>query len=593
LGDLKRLTIVIAIAGLLILLTGQSDDPTVLGRYSLRYLAVVAAYSVGMGVGIALLMRPAPRLPGWVWLTGSAAALAVIAWLPLLAERPLLNLTLRLAFGWLVIALVIHSRATLPRFRTAAIGMGAALLALSALTLQSFPALQTIDEGWNANVGWTFVQEGMLYARINQGIFGIPEVNVPTANVLPGYWMRAAGVGLFQVRALVWFGGLIALALTFAAALRLYRRRDVAVVAALAAAGSAVILFNSHLFRLDIWLGVAALLAFYLYLRAADRPAWALLAGFVLAAGIEIHQNALALCLGGGLFIVGATVIRSIRQRRLAIARRDVFFALGGFVGALLFLALHVLPDAAAFQRQLSASLGVRGASQADQPSAVFGPLGFLVDMLARMAQTSPFETAAFVVVTAAGLLRKPTRPLALLLLAILVAYGLVAPTLTIHYLVNFWALFALLFAGVCADWIAGRRVAVLVLCAAMALPSVVSMVQMERAGRNERVLALAADIADGLDRQERIVALHYFFFVLPDAPLLTAPFMPEYAAIVGADVQGIDVWRALAPDVFIVSTALAEPDDTLAADYRAEQGFVETARHDDAGCCIVVYQRP
>jgi hypothetical protein len=78
----------------------------------------------------------------------------------------------------------------------------------------------------------------------------------------------------------------------------------------------------------------------------------------------------------------------------------------------------------------------------------------------------------------------------------------------------------------------------------------------------------------------------------MPNNPNLIAPFMPEYSEIAGNNIPAQEVWRSLAPDVFIVSPVIAEPTDTSAREYREANGFVETGRYDAAGCCVYVYQR-
>lgn len=585
------LIIISAVIGVFILLTNVSEDATILGRYSLRYLILVLGYISVMALGTFLVSLPLQSLPAWFWLIFACVGLIAVAWLPLLSERPLLNIALKLSFGSIIFALVFRANPYLREFKGVAITGVLLLLSLSLLTLESYPYLQTIDEGWNANLGWTFVNEGVLYTRINQGIYGIPELNVPIANVLPGYWMQLVGVGLLQVRLLVWFGGLIFISLMYISALRLYRSQTVALVAALAALSSVVVLFNSHLFRLDIWLGVAGLAAFYLYLRAEQRPRLAFGSGLLLAGGIEIHQNALMLCIAAGVFIVLTIAVRSIQQRRFMIEVRELWFVLGGGIGALLFLVLHVLPNPQEFVRQLGNSLEIRSESVNTQ-SNIFGPFTYLTYMFSQLLQNSPFEVIVLIPTVIFGLLTPKTRCLTLFLLLILVIYGFFGSPLIVNYLINFWWLVLLIFAGLMADWIQQKRVIVLVLCFAFAAPTLVSMAQLAREARNEHLLQQAKQIAATFAPDERVVALHYFFFAMPENPNLIAPFMPEYAAIAGKQIPADELWSSLAPDVFVVSPVVAEPTDTSARDYREMLGFTEMGRYNNAGCCVYIYRR-
>ncbi len=589
----SKLTAVVGASGLLVLLSAQSVGGTILGRYSLRYLAVILAYALLMTVSMYVLSRRLPTLPSWLWFSAAVVGFVLIDSEPLLAHTWWLHATLTLSFTWVILATMLRLHLTLSRWGTVVLITGAVLVGISLLTLQAYPLIQPIDEGWDADLGWTFLREGLLYTRINQGIFGIPERFVPTLNALPAYWLAVAGVGLFQARLIPFWGGLILLAITYVTALRFYRRRDLALVAVLILAASYTFQFNSHRFRLDIFLGVAGTLSLYLYLRSMQRPGLALLSGFVLAAAAEIHQNAFLLCLGSGLFLIAVTGWRSLQQRRLQIDRRDVYFVIGGIGGGFLFVGLHILPAASEFMRQYSNAMGIRSETIQNSALSTFGPLGYLVRTFEDYVQVSPTETIVVTISLLLALSRRLTRPLVLLLAAIVMGYGLTTSQIVMPYLINFWPLVAVIVAGLLVSWVSRRQVVVILLAVAIAMPSFLDMIRYQHDGQNTRLLSIARQIASTIRPEEKVVALHYFFFVMPDNPHLIAPFMPEYAQIAHAPVQGLAVWQAIEPDVFIVSSALAEPDNNLASVYREQMGFVKAANYTDLGCCITVYRRP
>ena len=589
---LSGLTLLLGLVGLVILLQGWSDDPSIPDSYPTRSLLVIVAYALGMAGAAWLFTRPFPRMPALLWLGMAMIGLLFAAWLPFLNYNWVLNVTLRLSVTWLVCAALWKSQADLPRWRTWAKLMLGFLIVVNVLSLLDFPLVQMIDEGWNANLAVTFLREGVLYTRINQGIFGIPERFVPVANVLPGYWFALAGIGLLQARVVVLAGGMVLLALTYAVALRLYRDRDVALLAVVLLAGSYTFLLMSHLFRLDIYVAVSAMAALYLFLRAERQPLLALAGGFILAAGVEIHQNAAVLAAASGIYLLGAVVVASLRAGRLTITRREIAFIAGGVLGSLVFVAAHVLPNPSDFAAQFTRSMSVRGTARQPDWTDQLGWLGFLPRAIEGYLPLSPSEVALCIIgFFAAGAVRQ-SRAILVLCLVILFTYGILAPTLTPVYLINFWPLIALMCARTLWSLLHNRRVLVLAVCVAVTLPSTLSAVEHMSVRTNMQLIDVSVDINATLQPDERVVALHSFFLLMPNPPELIAPFMHDYADQNDAALHGLDLWRSLAPDVFVVAPVMSEPTETLAEAYRAEQGFVEIARYTEAGCCILVYRR-
>ena len=573
-----KLTVLVGVVGLLVLLSAQSDYPDLFGRYSWRYAAILVAYALIMLGATILLTRQLPLLPDWLVLLGAAAGLLIVAWLPLLSHTWDLSVTLKLSFTWVVIAFAIHSRAVIARWQTAIIVIVLCIQAVSVLTLKNYPDMHISDEGWSASVGWTFAHKGILYSGVNQGVFGIPERFVPTANVLPGYWFEAAGVGLFQARLVDFFGGMLFLATLYVAAHQLYGNRDVAAFTVLAVASTYPFLINNHYFRLETYLGASIALSLYFYLRAHTHPRLGVISGFALAGAIEIHQNAFLLYVGSSLFLALWAFYRILRGRR-AIQPRDFFFVLGGMLGGLLFVGLHVLPDPAEFVRQFHNAVGYRQEVYAVDNFDEWGPLRVVIRILEIYKAASPVELVTVVSVTVLALRRNPERLLAILTICILAVFTIFAPTFLNFYLIYFSPLIGLMFSGVLREWIKLRRAAALVMCLAIAMPMMWVTVKANQDGRNTRLLGEFARVASTLDRNERVAAPQIFFFVMPDNPNLMALFMPRYARMADRNVLESQVWERYHPNVFIL---YGPEEDRWGEIYREQNGFIETERFHD-----------
>jgi hypothetical protein len=587
----SKITLILGLIGLLLLLMGTSDNPTILGRYSIRYLAVLAGYAVLMGAAVVVLSWEMPTLPAFVWLAGAGLAFLIVNILRLLDHTWWLHAVIQITLNWLIIALLLRADVQLRLFRPALIAVGGLFLAINLLSLQAYPRMQTIDEGWDANVGWTFIHEGILYTRLNQGILGKPELFVPVANILPAYWLQVVGVGFLQARLFIFFGSMVMLALTYAVALRLYRRVDVALVALLLLAGSFAFVTRGHVFRLDLYVGLAGILALYLFLRAEQRPWLTFVSGAILALSTEFHQNGLLLCVAAGIALTLQIARRSLREKRLSIRRADIYFMLGGIMGVIPFVVLHILPDPSEFTRQFSSAVDVR--ETAAQSAAPRGSLESILNAAQSYLESAPVEFAALLVLCLCAVWQPIARRLAILLLIVVAVYTLVFPSLNSYYWINFFPLIPLVAAGVLYHWIVQRRAVVLALCLLVAVPTLMLCIGATIQGTNTQLLSIAKEVAATVKPGERIVAMPYYFFAMPDQPYLMSPFMPEYAAIGHFKEQGIDVWRTLKPDVFIVSPVALEPITSHAEQYRQEQGFAETARYTQAGCCVYVYRRP
>lgn len=587
----RNITALVGFAGFMTLLTAQSDYPDFLGRYSWRYVATLGAYAAIFGIALFLLSRRLPTFPDWLVLLGAAGSLLLIAWLPLLAHTWYLNTTLKLSFTWLVIVLVMHSRSVVRHWQAAVLSLLVFIQAVSILTLENYPDMHISDEGWGASVGWTFAQERIMYSGVNQGVFGVPERFVPVANVLPGYWFEAAGVGLFQARLLSFFGGILFLAAMYVAAHRLYRDRDTALFATLAVAVTYPFLLNNHYFRLEAYLGTAMALSLYLYLRAETAPRLGILSGFVLASAVELHQNAIFLCMGSGLFLVLWAIYRR-RHHQPLLQSRDLYFVLGGILGSLLFVGFHILPDPGAFIEQLGNSTQYRQEVYSADNYDEWGPLRVVVRILKTYKEVSPVEMVVVLAIVTLALRRNPERVLLLVMACILLMFTIFAPTYHDYYLIYLSPFLGLMLAGIVKEWIRSHQAAALVVCLAVLMPMAWIMFKADHKAKNARLLSAFDHVAATLDADERVAAPQIFFFVTPNNPNLMALFMPRYAYMTDENVDKSTVWGKYHPDVFIL---YGPEEDQWGEIYRDQEGFVVTEQYDDPNLPydVIVYRRP
>lgn len=578
-----------ALIGFVILLTGESDDP-VIWRYSTRYVAVLAGYSAAVVVGVFILSRRLPTLPAGVWWLIGTALAGIAAWLPLLDHTPYLNLTLKLVLITFGLALI---KAANPRFiywRAAALLYLTLILATSVLTITAYPLMHISDEGWTANVGQTFVAEGVVHSRIHQGIFGVPQRFVPLGNVLPGYWFEAAGSGLFQARLISFFGGLLLLALTFTIARQMGFGDDASLLAVCALASSYPFWLTSHFFRLDVYLALVGMTALYCYGRSHRGSAWAFIAGLLLSLGVELHQNALVLCTAAGGLMIFGVIARSIRLRHLSLKPPEVYFVIGGVCGAGLFLALHVLPDPELFMRQFRNG----GSWRAELTSASLGGIfRVLVEMVSKFWQASPLG----LIVCGTALISATFNPKARLGLTlsalILLALNFLLPSYLEYYAILIMPLLALLVGMELRRHFGDNYALSLVVCAAMVLPLQFTAIQDRREGVNDRLLRAFEEVSTVFKADARIAAPQIFVFAMPHNPNLIALFMPRYAQWTRQPFNGVDVWQKYQPEAFIVYGIYGAEEDPAAETYRQLHGFQEVIRINDLPQPLIVYALP
>jgi 4-amino-4-deoxy-L-arabinose transferase-like glycosyltransferase len=231
------------------------------------------------------------------------------------------------------------------------IGAIALISAVHFLTLTVYPSV-FIDEGWLANTSWSWLQTGVAFDRIHQGVldqFGyqwVTEVFLGQFPYLVAY--NFLGVGLFQTRLVSWLFGVLLLLATAQVGTRLYNR-GTGLLAALLLSLTIPFLQSSR-WRQDIMLAAIIMVSFWLALYALEKnKIWAhFLAGLLLGLGFDVQQSAI-------VFIPPlAALYLAYYGRRVFFVRGTWIVGIGGALGLFYYVATHVLPSYEVYSQLMS-----------------------------------------------------------------------------------------------------------------------------------------------------------------------------------------------------------------------------------------------
>lgn len=230
------------------------------------------------------------------------------------------------------------------------------IMVASVVFLTRVPAV-FIDESWNANTAWNWLQTGNNFDSMHAGTldqFGYEWLRWPIIGNLP--WRVAfasLGLGLFQARLVSWLFGCLLLLATAVVGRRTFGTTS-GILAALLLALSAPFLQASHYARWDVMLPAIAMLAYWLAVNGIEGGHWwqHVLAGLLIGLSLDIHQNAV-------LFMIGfAALYLAFYGRRLFMSQGTWFFALGAAIGIGYYVSMFILPNPAAYFNLFSLSLG-------------------------------------------------------------------------------------------------------------------------------------------------------------------------------------------------------------------------------------------
>lgn len=590
---------------LLVMLTHQSDNPAVLGRYSLPVAALLAglllATLAGGAGALFLRQRPAARtrvlstLQRWQnrrWfspaiLALAAGALAVI-WYAFLGNHLPTYAFLRLFIAASIItwslALMYGGREppAAPRWSLVVlIGLGLLMIVLLS-AVATYPSLRNTDEGFVFSMGVNRAINGydgpLIYRYTHpQNYFWGGLWTVGLAG-----WLQLVGITLTAGRAYFLLIGTLTVLLTGLFSARLYGR---------ATAGFAVLVgllavASQNYIRPDIVAALFLALALALYGYSHKNDAWWVhfLTGLAAASAIDGHPYAYALGLGFGLFY-GLQYLQRLRADRQWAWPPFWSLALGGITGIVWYVV----------SRSGSASI--------TEGSSIFTQLTSYSTTITTVITSGTFlETLAGIIIT---LFTRQSVLFALLvpgiyvawreksrsyqLLLILAGTWLFFAVFTFHYFPVFYLANILPVLIVLAARGAARGISALV-------GSVPGVNALSQAAVVLLVVWMLTAVVQGINRQTSLADVvetgRQIGQILPDDAVIVGSEnyyfgMPDHLNYVGGSVEGMLVawhahtpetaWEYVAPDAIILSQNWPEPPQTEALlDYMATQGFIQ-----------------
>lgn len=164
--------------------------------------------------------------------------------------------------------------------------------------------------------------------------------------------VRLFGATVLGLRLVSLLASVAALVLMWLLVRRWYGSGAAWMAAALTAAMRLFVLANTA--RMDSWTFAhvtGSLLVVALALERRDRKAWHLLAGLAFGLGLEVHIDTVVTAVACGVLYL-ALWVRELRARReVVVPTAMLLYVLGWCLGAVVFVALNVMPDPAAFYK--------------------------------------------------------------------------------------------------------------------------------------------------------------------------------------------------------------------------------------------------
>lgn len=323
-------------------------------------------------------------------------------------------------------------------------------------TVTVYPDYYT-DEGFNLNEAMSAAEQGPLYAStLLLDVVGNPRRIGSELIWWPvGGWLNAVGLGVWQGRWLMALSAGVLVALVYRAAWTTYADRRAALVAAFFTATSLLSLYVAHFFRQEIWLMIVLALALDLHARLENKPRFglALALGLLLALSIEVHNNAFIYAVAFGGYALLRAFRNSVRQRRIIVDRTLSGIVLGGLLGTLVYVLLHIADDPAAFLEQFRYLYGNNYGGQGGLGEILVDRLLLTFNHLRRWYALSVVEGGALGLLALVLLLRPRLVPprLVLLLLLCFVGWVLMGTRPNATYVSNILPLVALMLGGVVA----------------------------------------------------------------------------------------------------------------------------------------------
>ncbi|MBZ0301051.1 MAG: glycosyltransferase family 39 protein, partial [Anaerolineae bacterium] len=358
--------LIVSLICLVPILLHQSDEATLLGRYSTRYALMLVAMLglTGLAGGLYILTRgdrlklpvvplPQTRAAGWL-IAGGGSLLIALVW----AFLPVSNVGGGIVFRVYVVGLLIAAMllllgqthtARLPVaplwFWLLLLGAGIVVLALNVSLIGTLPPSRFFEEpilaDWAISSHDPTVLASHMFPARDPASGNIYLTNL--SSYLLGFWEQGFGVDLVTGRVFARLLAYLGLPFIYLTARRLYGP-----AAALGAIVIAVFLPVHHGYlRTNMLVATTNALALYCFFSARDagtnrgRLTRHFLAGFGVAIGVEGHPYAAAFAAGMSLVYALEYALR-IRQSRQWQWSGFWSFGLGALGAVLFFVAFRI-----------------------------------------------------------------------------------------------------------------------------------------------------------------------------------------------------------------------------------------------------------
>lgn len=468
---------------------------------------------------------------------------------------------------------------TLPRPSRSLLWVMAAFLLLGTVfkLVAARPTWIHYDENYYLNIGVNFIDHGGLTPymwRLGADSNIIAGSGTGYGILLLTGWQALVGIGLYSGRVLMILVGLATALLMYRVAARWWGS-PLAGAAALIVAVSSTSPFYSMVVRMDALGMLAYAAALLVHIEAVRRESRTLhaLTGVAIVIAAEFHILAILLLVGLTLYYAVEYAGALIRARRIVFDHAAVWYGLGGLAAGLVYIAVHILPDPAAYFVISDNCWDCSGSSLQKELLRWqrFGVMRFLEVLVLLLA------------VVSAAVRRTPEdRHYLLVLGGWLLALTAVGPPPFTHYTYHIWVLVALGAAGFVARGFGGgvhpRRLALslggaLILLASSFGFHLINVEPFEL--REDTVYDEAVTYTQANIPTDTVVMADVtMFYPLKDFRAFMA-YRNGYEYGPGqAGIPILDYWREQAPQVFIGDRADLDDPDLNA--YLDESGFVE-----------------
>ncbi|MDQ3927564.1 MAG: glycosyltransferase family 39 protein, partial [Chloroflexota bacterium] len=344
---------------------------------------------------------------------------------------------------------------------------------------------------------------------------------------------------------------------------RLYGKR-VATVAVAVTALSVPFVFASHLGRHDIVVTALGYWAFVLCLYGDPNrvPYRSFLAGLAIGLTLDIHPNGIVFAPAIALFYLNEHGWRFVKTLRFWA------YVLGGAVGLLWFVALHILPYPNSYFALFSLGNG------AGRTPPASDPLGFVTSVAQTIWLLGPVPTLLCLAGLAVLLYRRSASDsrLAAFFVALVLAYAAVVRGKPVFYEVLIVPAYGLVVAALLRklwtlDWPAARLKATVNAAAWVlaATPALLTLSWMLATGPSDFDMLLQK-IRAAVPLSASVMGTQTYYFALPDQRYLSWEQLVYYRRDTpGSTLE--DALRAMHPDYLIfdsnLNDALSDKDAT------------------------------